>query len=87
VILGWLQELVNHFGRPMIASPGIPADRVKILREALVKATKDPEFIEETKKRKLDLEPASGEEMEALAKEMLSQPPEIVEKMKKLVGM
>jgi len=71
----------------MIASPGIPADRVKILREALVKATKDPEFIEETKKRKLDLEPASGEEMEALAKEMLSQPPEIVEKMKKLVGM
>jgi tripartite-type tricarboxylate transporter receptor subunit TctC len=75
------------FGRPMVASPAIPADRVKILREAFAKATKDPEFIAETKKRKFDLEPASGEEMETLAREVLSQPPEIVEKMKKLLGM
>ena len=75
------------FGRPMVASPGIPADRVKMLREAFAKATKDPEFIEETKKRNFDLEPASGEEMETLAKEVMSQPPEIVEKMKKLLGM
>ena len=75
------------FGRPMVASPGIPADRVKMLREAFAKATKDPEFIEETKKRNFDLEPSTGEEMEALAKEVMSQPPEIVEKMKKLLGM
>jgi tripartite-type tricarboxylate transporter receptor subunit TctC len=74
------------FGRPMVASPGIPADRVKILREAFAKSTKDPEFIQETKKRKFDLEPARGEEMESLAKEVMSQPPEIVERMKKLLG-
>jgi tripartite-type tricarboxylate transporter receptor subunit TctC len=74
------------FGRPMVASPGIPSDRVKILREAFAKATKDPEFIQETKKRKFDLEPSSGEDMEALAKEVMSQPPEIVERMKKLLG-
>jgi len=75
------------FGRPMIASPGIPADRVKILREAFAQATKDPEFIAETKKRRFDLEPVRGEEMEALAKEVMSQPPEIVNKMKKMLGM
>ena len=73
------------FGRPMIASPGIPADRVKILREAFAQATKDPEFIAETKKRRFDLEPVRGEEMEALAKEVMSQPPEIVNKMKKML--
>jgi len=75
------------FGRPMIASPGIPADRVKILREAFAQATKDPEFVAETKKRKFDLEPVGGDEMEALAKEVMNQPPEIVNKMKKMLGM
>lgn len=75
------------FGRPMIASPGIPADRVKILRDAFNKTTKDPEFIAETKKRKFDLEPVPGEELESLANEVVNQPPEIVQRMKKLLAM
>ena len=75
------------FGRPMIASPGLPADRVKILREAFNKTTKDPEFIAETKKRRFDLEPVPGEELESLAKEVVNQPPEIVQRMKKLLAM
>jgi tripartite-type tricarboxylate transporter receptor subunit TctC len=77
----------GEFGRPMIASPGIAADRVKTLRDAFNKAAKDPEFIEETKKRKFDLEPVSGDELESLAKEVLSQPAEIVERMRKLLAM
>ena len=74
------------FGRPMVASPGVPPDRVKILRDAFTKSVKDPEFIAETKKRKFDLEPVSGEEMESLAKEVVSQPPEIIERMKNVLG-
>ncbi len=77
----------GEFGRPMIASPGIPADRVKILRDAFNKTTNDPEFIAETKKRKFDLDPVSGEEMESLAKEVINQPAEIVERMKKLLAL
>jgi tripartite-type tricarboxylate transporter receptor subunit TctC len=77
----------GEFGRPMIASPGIAADRVKTLRDAFNKTAKDPEFVEETKKRKFDLEPVSGDELESLAKEVLSQPAEIVERMKKLLAM
>ena len=77
----------GEFGRPMIASPGIPSDRVKVLREAFNKTTKDPEFIAETKKRKFDLEPVPGEELESLAKEVINQPPEIVARMKKLLAM
>jgi tripartite-type tricarboxylate transporter receptor subunit TctC len=77
----------GEFGRPMIASPGIAADRVKTLRDAFNKTAKDPEFIEETKKRKFDLEPVSGDELESLAKEVLSQPADIVERMRKLLAM
>jgi tripartite-type tricarboxylate transporter receptor subunit TctC len=75
------------FGRPMVASPGIPADRVKILREAFMKATKDPEFIATTKKRNFDLEPVPGEELETLANEVINQPADIIERMKKLLAM
>ena len=73
-------------GRPMLGTPGTPADRVKILREAFSKTMKDPEFLAEIKKRNYELDPTSGEELESIVKEAMSQPPEIVERMKKLLG-
>lgn len=73
-------------GRPIVAPPGLPGDRVKILREAFMKTVKDPEFLAEAKKKKLEIDPISGEELEALAKEVIAQPPEVVERMRKLLG-
>ena len=46
----------------------------------------DPEFLSEIKKRRYELDPVSGEEVEALAKEVLAQPAEVVERMKKLMA-
>jgi hypothetical protein len=40
----------------------------------------------ETKNKKLDIDPSSGEEVETLAKEVMSQPPEVIERLKKLMG-
>ncbi|MGH7831680.1 MAG: Bug family tripartite tricarboxylate transporter substrate binding protein, partial [Candidatus Binatia bacterium] len=76
----------GDFGRPFIAPPGVPADRVKILREAFMKAMKDPELLADAKKRKWDLGPTSGEELEAIAKEVMVQPPEVIERVKKLLA-
>ena len=76
----------NEIGRPIIATPGIPAERVKILREAFMKAVNDPDLLEDAKKKKLDLDPVSGEELETLGKEIVAQPPEVVERIKKLLG-
>jgi tripartite-type tricarboxylate transporter receptor subunit TctC len=72
-------------GRPMLAPPGTPPDRVKILREAYNKTMNDPEFLADIKKRKYELEPIPGEELEAIVKEAMSQPREIIERMKKLL--
>ncbi len=71
---------------PIVSSPGVPLDRAKILREAYTKTLKDPELLEEAKKRGWEIKPVSGEELEALAKEVISQPPEVVEWLKKLLG-
>lgn len=73
-------------GRPYVAPAGVPAERVKILREAFMKTMNDPEFKAEAEKRKLELDPVTGEELEALAKEVIAQPPAIVERMKKVLG-
>lgn len=73
-------------GRPMLGTPGIPSERVKILREAFAKTMTDPDFLDEIKKRKYELDPSPGEELEGIVKEIMAQPPEIIERMKKLLG-
>jgi tripartite-type tricarboxylate transporter receptor subunit TctC len=72
-------------GRPFIAPPGMSADRVKVLRDAFNTAMTDPALIADAQKRKWDLDPLTGEELEATAKEIMVQPPEVIERMKKLL--
>ncbi len=76
-----------EFGSPLFAAPGTPADRVKILREAHAKSMKDPELIADAKKGKMDMDPSTGEELEELSKEVIAQPPDVIERAKKISGM
>jgi tripartite-type tricarboxylate transporter receptor subunit TctC len=74
----------DELGRPMVAPPGVPPERVKILREAYEKALKDPELLNEVSKSRLDMEPITGQEIDALYKELMDQPPAVVDLVKKL---
>lgn len=76
----------GEFGRAMAASPGTPPERVKILREAYAKAMRDPGLIEEAKKGKMDMDPSSGEELQAIAKQAMEQPAEVIDRVKKMLG-
>ena len=49
-------------------------------------ALKDPELKVEAEKRSYELEPVGGDEMERLAKDVMAQPPEVIERMKKVLG-
>jgi tripartite-type tricarboxylate transporter receptor subunit TctC len=73
-------------GRPLIAPPGAPGERVSILRDGLMKALKDPEFIAEAQKRGWEVEPVSGQELESIAKKVVVQPPDVIERMKKILA-
>jgi len=73
-------------GRPIAATRGIAPDRLKILREAYLKTLKDPELIAETKRQRWDIDPLSGEDMEQLANEVMSQPKDVIERMKWVLG-
>lgn len=75
----------GDFGRPMIAAPGTPLDRVNILREAYVQSMNNAELLAEAKKGRMDIEPVTGEQLQALAKRVMSQPPAVLKRVRKIL--
>ena len=76
----------EKFGRPIIAGPGIPPERVKILRQSFDQAMKDPELLAEAKKGRMDVDPTTGEALAKLATRVLDQPPEVLARVKKILS-
>jgi len=67
-------------GRPVIAPPGVPADRVRALRAAFEQTVKDPELLAETAKLGLEIRPSSGTEVEALVARFAAFPNSVIER-------
>ena len=76
---------VGAFGRPYVSSPGLPPERAKIIQSAFRKTITDPDFQAQAKERKLEIDPVGGEELAVLAREVIAQPTEVVERMKRLL--
>lgn len=74
----------ENIGRPMMATPGLPADRTNILRQAYAKALVEPELIAELKKKRMSLDVVSGADIEGVMREITNQAREVVERVKKL---
>jgi len=79
--LSWLEA-----GRPFVAPPNVPADRVKILRESFMKVVGSPEFIEEAQKMSLDVSPMSGEEVQALVNRIYATPSDVIRPVKEIMA-
>jgi len=71
----------DDLGRSLIGPPGVPADRVKILREGFMKMMSDPDVVAEARKKRFEPNPISGDEVERLVKDLV-QPPEVIQRMK-----
>jgi len=76
----------GELGRPMVTHPATPPDRITLLRDGFMKAMADPALLEEAKQKKLDITPVSGEQLAKIAKEVIDQPPEVVERIKKILS-
>jgi tripartite-type tricarboxylate transporter receptor subunit TctC len=72
-------------GRPFVAPPDLPADRLKMLRDAFNATMKDSDFIADVKKQKLDLEPEDGEHLATLIKKIYATPKAVVDKIGELI--
>ena len=69
-------------GRPILTTPGVPADRVAALRKAFRETMADPAFLAEAEKARFDVSPIYGEELQQIIVEFLNTPPATVAKVK-----
>ncbi len=67
------------FGRAFFLSPGVPADRVALLRKAFDETMRDPELIADAKKKNLPLEPTGWEELTRVTAKVVATPKEVAE--------
>lgn len=72
-------------GRPFVAPPGLPPDRLKMLQDAFAATLKDPEFIAETEHYHLTLDPSDGAQLEALVRKTYGTPKPIIDRIAKLI--
>ena len=70
------------FGRPYFLPAGTPPDRVKILRDAFDATMKDPAFLEDAKKARLDIEPLGGAKIQKMIEDLYAKPAKLIDRAK-----
>jgi tripartite-type tricarboxylate transporter receptor subunit TctC len=75
----------QEMGRPIVASPGVPKERIQALRRAFDETMKDPDFLAESQKQNLEIEPLTGAEIDRLLATAYGAPKEIVARAASLV--
>jgi len=71
--------------RPYAVAPGTPKDRVQMLRQAFVETLKDPEFLADAKKSRLDTDPLTGEEIEKIVAQLFKMDASLVKQLKEIL--
>jgi tripartite-type tricarboxylate transporter receptor subunit TctC len=80
-----IKSIPQAIGRAFAVAPGTPADRLALLRDALAKAIKDPEFSAEAKKAKIDMQFISPEQVLKDFNALMNQTPDTLREMGKYI--
>jgi tripartite-type tricarboxylate transporter receptor subunit TctC len=72
--------------RPVLAPPGVPADRVEALRAAFKAMAADPEFIKDAEKSRLEVNPTSADEVERVITDITRVPPNLVQRLRDAIS-
>ena len=76
----------QEMDRPILAPPGVPADRLEILRKAFHAAMNDPAFVAEAEKQQIEIDEVSGDKVAEIVRNAFSLPSEIVSAAKEAMG-
>ena len=71
-------------GRPFVVPPGVPAERVKLLRDAFDATMKDAEFLGDAKTQRMEIDPVSGTAINALLDRVYSAPPQLAARLREM---
>ncbi len=73
-----------ELGRPLIAPPGVPPERVEALRRSFDAMLVDREFLEDAKRARFEITPRKGEKLQQVVENIIATPRQIVERIKSL---
>jgi hypothetical protein len=73
-----VQIAPQAFGRPFATGPGVPRARAEALRKAFWATVKDPAFLAQAAKVKLEIDPIPGEEVQSLINEIYAMPKDVL---------
>ena len=71
--------------RPLLAPPGIPAERIKALRTAFMATAADPEFIQDAERSRIEVSPTSAEDVERVIDYIGKVPPKVMQRLKEAI--
>lgn len=77
---------VNAMERPFAGPPGVPKDRVVVLRRAFDAMVKDEAFLAEAKRQDIQVDPSTGEEVEKLVARLAATPKAVIERTQAAMG-
>jgi tripartite-type tricarboxylate transporter receptor subunit TctC len=75
----------NELGRPFAVGPDVPKDRVDALRKAFMAMATDSAFVAESEKEGRNVEPISGDQMQAMLTELAAMPKQFLDNARELV--
>jgi tripartite-type tricarboxylate transporter receptor subunit TctC len=74
-------------GRPFAVAPGVSHERVTVLREAFIKTVKDPAFLRDAERTRMEIfNPSSGEGVQSFIEKVLAAPPAIVRRIAEILS-
>jgi tripartite-type tricarboxylate transporter receptor subunit TctC len=73
--------------RPVAAPPGVPADRVEMLRRAFDATMKDPAFLAEAEKLGTEIDPLTGEQVQDIITQVLATPKPVINQIQATLGL
>jgi tripartite-type tricarboxylate transporter receptor subunit TctC len=76
----------SEYGRPYFLPPEVPAARVALLRRAFDETMRDPAFVADAAKLQLDVDPMSGEQVQALVGELARTPADVVARVRGILA-
>jgi tripartite-type tricarboxylate transporter receptor subunit TctC len=75
----------SEMGRPFVLPPGVPAERVAMLRKAFIDTTKDPDFLSEAQRLDFEIDVMDGEEMQKLMQQLYAKPKAVYDEAKRAI--
>jgi tripartite-type tricarboxylate transporter receptor subunit TctC len=73
--------------RPFAAPPGVPTDRIALLRRAFDETLKDPAFLADAEKMRLEIDPLTGEQVQDIVGRVLGTPKPVINQIQSVLGL